>query len=278
MKIQIRGEGEVSLLGKSHFVPQLKFGLISISKLDKDKYIAVVADQKLSIVDDDSNTLLTATEKDGLYYLDEYYLRKLLLRRKQPRVYLCESALIHNQSDDQERINNEFYKLHHKWGHLSESRMKLAYKNNLVDGIKQLTPEQFQKAELKFCYDCMRGRMKAQPHGLTTNHEHDLFEKVAVDYKGPFKVKSREGYSGFYLYSDYSSNYIWVCLVYSKDNFLATLDLFYKHHIVKYRKKLVTLQSDSDSVIQGKEVMSYLHDKGNPSIISTICSFAERTN
>jgi len=94
MKIKIRGEGEVNLVGRALFVPQLKFGLISISKLAKDRYITVVADQKLSIVDVNSNTLLTATEKDGLYYLDDYYLRKILLRRKQSRVFFLKSYFL----------------------------------------------------------------------------------------------------------------------------------------------------------------------------------------
>jgi hypothetical protein len=51
--------------------------------------------------------------------------------------------------------------------------------------------------------------MKAFPSGETTNHNWNVFEKVAMDYKGPFKTKSYNGYSGFYLFSDYKSDFVW---------------------------------------------------------------------
>jgi hypothetical protein len=99
--------------------------------------------------------------------------------------------------------DKRIYNLHHKLGHISIGKLRVAARNELIDGI-DLTDEEIKKGNIGFCYDCMRGKMKADPSGKSTDHQHEwkMFEKVAVDYKGPYSVHSYNHYNGFFLFSD----------------------------------------------------------------------------
>ncbi len=58
-------------------------------------------------------------------------------------------------------------------------------------------------------------------HGKTSAHSWKVLEKIAVDYKGPFRVTTGDKrYSGFYLFSDCKSNYVYPYLVKSKTELL----------------------------------------------------------
>ena len=54
-------------------------------------------------------------------------------------------------------------------------------------------------------------------------------QKIACDYKGPFKHKSREGYNGFYLFSDYKSDYLFAYPVKSKAKLPYAVKVFYEN-------------------------------------------------
>jgi hypothetical protein len=89
-------------------------------------------------------------------------------------------------------------------GHISIS-------NKLIEGLN-INDKDIKDGKIDFCYDCMRGKMKADPSGSSTEHQRPwkLFEKVAVDYKGPYSIHSYHHHNGFYLFPDYYSDYIWV--------------------------------------------------------------------
>jgi hypothetical protein len=59
------------------------------------------------------------------------------------------------------------YNLHHKLGHISIGKLRVAARNGLIDGMN-LTDEEIKKGKIGFCYDCMRGKMKADPSGEST--------------------------------------------------------------------------------------------------------------
>jgi hypothetical protein len=140
---------------------------------------------------------------------------------------------------------------------MSVSKLRLALKDGLISGIN-MTEEELKKSKLPFCYDCMRGSMKANAKGHTTEHSWKLFEKVAVDYKGPFSVKSHSGFTGFYLFSDYFSDYVWVYLVKRKDQFLEALTQFHQFHNVKLNIQMQMLQGDYDVMHKDSGVKEFL--------------------
>jgi hypothetical protein len=68
------GYSYLDILGKCYYVPRLIHGLISISQLTKDRTLKnIVEGGKSKIIDEKGQVLLSATERGGLYYLDDKY-------------------------------------------------------------------------------------------------------------------------------------------------------------------------------------------------------------
>jgi hypothetical protein len=215
----IEGKGTVNILGDCLYVPRLRYGLISLSKLDQRDCTITVEKGRMTVHDSDKNDIFTAHLKRNLYYLcdrDVHRLRSLNTEKLnivgQPSALedldmtdnMLDSGprkrVRHNFSEEEKiKLNKRLYLLHHQWGHLSEGRMKLAHRLGLVKGIK-FTAEEMVVAKLPFCYDCHRGKMKAFPSGDTSTHEWKAFQKVAVDYKGPISVASFKGYRVSFIY------------------------------------------------------------------------------
>ena len=101
--------------------------------------------------------------------------------------------------------------LHRRWGHLSEKNIKRELSHDMVHGAKY-TFDEIKDAQLPVCFDCLRGRMKAfpriVPHLTEDTKVYKNLEKIAVDYKGKFPVKSIHGNDGFYLIVDQASKLV----------------------------------------------------------------------
>ena len=161
---------------------------------------------------------------------------------------------------------NPLLDIHKKYGHLSESRIKLAYKRNLVKDSRYSYAD-IKDLKLSLCPDCMRGRMKAFPGESTTDHPWKVFQKIAMDYKGPFKKKSHAGYNGFYLFSDYNSDFVWAYPVKHKNEGGEALEAFYRANIgvsdsAGDHEMFLVLQSDRDSVAKSDKVKRWMESKG----------------
>ena len=153
--------------------------------------------------------------------------------------------------------------LHREWGHLSEKYMKRALKESMVKGCRYKY-EDIKDQTLRVCDPCMRGRMKAtnKRKGTERVHQYKPFEKIGVDYKGPFAIRSYHHYNGFIALSDFASNYCHVEFVKSKTEALIALDRFNKSVIKSKGKQWRVMQSDWDSIFKSQEVRDWLLDNG----------------
>jgi hypothetical protein len=255
LQVPIIGKGRVELLGEALHVPQLKFGLISISCFDKNEYTVIIQNQKLYMYNLREELYLEGFLRHNLYYLKETYMLKMLKGSQYSNHYIANVASEANQLE----IDKKIYNIHNKLGHISLGKLKLAVKNGLVKGLN-ISEDEMSKAKLDLCYDCMRGRMKADPRGHTTDHEWKLFEKVAVDYKGPFSVQTIHHYTGFYLFSDYYSDYVWVYFVKRKNEFVDALRKFYSKHNDRLNIQMKVLQGDSDVMHKDSITEKFLLD------------------
>jgi hypothetical protein len=75
-------------------------------------------------------------------------------------------------SEEMSMVDKCVYDLHHKLGYISIGKLRIAARNGLIDGI-DLTDEEIKKNKIGFCYDCMRGKMKADLSGKSTNHQQE---------------------------------------------------------------------------------------------------------
>ena len=81
----------------------------------------------------------------------------------------------------------------------------------MVHGAKYSFDE-IKDAQLPVCFDCLRGRVKAFPRIVPRLPEdtkvYKNLEKIAVDDKGKFPVKSVHGNDSFYLIVDQASKLV----------------------------------------------------------------------
>ena len=263
LKIEIVARGDNNIVGNCLLVPKLQYGLISVPQLDQSGFVTIFENEKC-IIHNNNQIVLEATLRDNLYFVDKRYLRHMshnpdvetdelnpsisdvreyvnTMKEQHEDQILPDARDVVNaekrkrrkfiraediSSEEQEHIDREWYQLHNKWGHLSDGRMRLAINKGLISGDVNLSPEQIARAKLGLCYDCMRGRMKSGPHKQIHISDYKPFEKIAVDYKGPITPKSYNKYSGFYLFSDQASNFVWVYHVKKKSEFLDAFNTF----------------------------------------------------
>ena len=326
-KKKIRGIGHTCLLKNVYYVPEIAVAVISIPQLDLAGYKANFGNGCVELYNsEDFNDRLTGTLKNGLYHLDDLWVRVMaditchnyrheinknarnhlrtgdmrrinewMLRSRKRDVDDLEEEILSENSETVElqelylstgKINlndeinisrskkkryrkgkirldssndNLLMKIHKNYGHLSEEKIKLAYKKGLIID-NQVKYDDIKDLKLPLCPDCMRGRMKAFPSGDTTDHPWNIFQKIAMDYKGPFKTRSYNGYTGFYLFSDYKSDYVWAYPVKSKSEGGLALRKFYDRFIRRSGRNnamIITLQSDVDSVIRSRITSEY---------------------
>ena len=305
VSIPIMGRGTNNLLGPNCLlVPQLSNGLISIAQLDRNQCSSVFTGGKCVIRTQSGIILLTGTLKDNLYLVDDQYVGILTNNRLSEKVnFTCieldvddeqsNHALVSTRSiskaipnysteaDPDDRVQdlvkrsvsimnfeNDLERLHYEMGHLSESYLKRLIRNDMIYGIDKIDKVKFGQLHLKFCPACFKGRMKAMDRvKIYSTHNWDIFNKVAVDYKGPFPIMSEKA-NGFFLFSDYASNYVYPYFVNKKSKAKEAIEEFYLEMITANQFTMKILQSDYDTIFIDKRVTKWLLQRGIHSQLS----------
>jgi hypothetical protein len=153
---------------------------------------------------------------------------------------------------------NPLERLHLQLGHMSKSNILKLITND--PKLTSFSIHDIGRYNMRPCLSCLQGRMKASPREPTTQHRHGILEKVAMDYKGPFKVHSIHGNTGFILISDYASDFLYVEPVKSKAEAPTVFKRFLRDIATRYNFKVLILQADFDKVTRGKEFNDLLLD------------------
>ena len=72
-------------------------------------------------------------------------------------------------------------------GHMHPNRIKAAIQRGTIK-LSGITYDKIKDMSMPLCEACMKGRMRQFNSQPTTNHDWKLFNKVAVDYVGPFRI------------------------------------------------------------------------------------------
>lgn len=297
-KLVIIGEGKTSMeiLDYVLLVPDLSYGLISISKFDLKGYRTEMKKKKVKVFDEGGRLVLSGSLKGNLYFLDEDFMNVLwngsqCVCGRDPEsrgsamavsedcgevveeVFSrgVQDAMVVEEPDVSGSANKRLSQtiagklpiqlLHERLGHLGEANILKGLRNKCWVGA-QYTLEDVKDTRLPFCPTCMEGRMKAAPPSSSTRRQKfGLFEKMGMDYKGKFSTPDIHGNSGFYLVADYGSGNVFAYPCKSKDEEVA-LDILEKYKSVTLQASatLKVFQSDYDSVLLGSAVMNWLRD------------------
>lgn len=269
LSLDIVGQGTLHLLGDTYHIPNLTYGLISVPSLDLVGYTTIFRSGKCTVKDKFGVIIMTATLRDKLYFLDDLYARIICSHQ----CTVASNAVDADSDNDEEeqiqvakriRLNPKakdlLWKLHCQLGHMSEGKLKRAIRQGSIV-IKDLSYHRIKDLSLPLCEACAMGSMRQFNRLPTTDHSWKTLEKIGIDYKGPFKIRSYHGYSGFFLFSDYTSDYVWAYLCKAKSEFLNACQAFYLKH---YRGKDFTwlvLQCDYERINTNKKVMEWLQEK-----------------
>jgi hypothetical protein len=132
---------------------------------------------------------------------------------------------------------------------LSEQRIKEALRLNLYAGCP-FTYNDVKDLTLRFCFSCQMGRMHAFPRPGTSKAARLPLEKIAVDYKGPFRTRTIHHNTGFYLVSDRKTGGVWTypCVDRGEDVLLGVLQNFFNSVVRPSPYKTKIFQCDYDAV------------------------------
>lgn len=268
LSLDIVGRGKLELLGDAYHIPNLTYGLISVPTLDLLGYTTTFRSGQCTVTDRLGVIILTATLRNKLYFLDDLYARIICSNQS---VALA-STSIDGDSDEEEQVHvtkkmrftsktkDLLLKLHCQLGHMSEGKLKTAIRKGSIS-IKGLTYERIKDMSLPLCEACAMGAMRQFNRLPTTDHNWKILEKIGVDYKGPFKIKSLHGYSGFFLFSDYKSDYVWIYLCKAKSEFLDACKAFHLKHYRQQGYVWAVLQCDYERINTNRKVLAWLQEK-----------------
>lgn len=287
------GSTNLKVLGSVLYVPKLTYGLISVPQLMKAGLTTEFKDGRVLVKDNLGAIKLSGLLVRDLFYLDCEYVERLWTKSA---CSCCQSADtlargdVSADGDDirevhalrvQELAEGEkdlakgsanpkpvqtitgvspFDRLHHELGHMSETYLKKALKGDFLVGTR-LTYDDVKDQHLRFCPSCMEGRMRAFPRVKPGNKDREylIWEKFSIDYKGKFAQPSIDGYTGFYLVSEYATCNLFVFLVKSKGE-VATLKVLndFMSTVVSEGGKPQVMQCDYDTVLLCKGIGSWI--------------------
>ena len=246
------GNSNLDELSPALYVPFLSVSLISVSKMkDCD---TLFNNDVATVYNKNGHIILQASILNNLYWLDNVYV-SLMTNDDNEEDYAYNSTqksdvlpcnhnaksdkiLSHNSNDAFEvACNVALQELHEKFGHLSEYNLKRILRENLVLGI-EVSYDEVKNAKLDKCIACYKGKMKAFP-SVKDNpvKNRDLMEKIGIDYKGPFRIRSVHKFNGFTLFHDYASGFMYVQLMRDKRNSLNLLKKFNNEVVLPLEKK-----------------------------------------
>ncbi|MBL4704061.1 MAG: DDE-type integrase/transposase/recombinase [Flavobacteriales bacterium] len=266
------GQTNIDCIQDVRLVPDVNFGVISIGIFDTMGFLTVFENGVCTIKDRQNQTVLVGHLENNLYFVTKDYMSKLKEGTVCP---LHGSLLLRNGyvlgvhecgSAPRKRTNttiglSALEILHRIWGHLSEFNIKRALKLGMVHGSKY-TYEDVKDLKLPVCFDCLKGRMKSAIHDLPNLTEWKRFEKIGVDFKGFFPIRSIHGFKGFILISDFKTSFVTAVMVKSKGGVLKILDDYNSMVVNQYNGSIKVLQSDYDTIFTSEQVTDWCKKRG----------------
>lgn len=205
----------LALKGVKH-IPDLRFNLLSVGKLDDDGYY-------------------------NSFSGDEWKLKKgsmvIVKGRRHSNLYIVRTGIskryINTCEDDS---SSELW--HKRLSHMSEKGLSILAKKNVLSGISNV--------QLKRCPHCLAGKQRRVSFKSSApTRKSEMLELIHSDVCGPMKTRSLGGAYYFVTFIDDHSRKIWAYTLKTKDQVLDTFKLFQASVERKTGKKLKCIRTDN---------------------------------
>jgi hypothetical protein len=166
------------------------------------------------------------------------------------------------------------YLWHLRFGHISENKIKMMQRNNLVIGLEGDLNGDF------FCEGCSYGRMTRTPVGKVTDRETRVGHSIHSDV-GHLPVKSIGGNNYFVVFKDEASCYRQVFFMKEKNQVLKSFKLFLNEVRAKTPWKVRKFRSDNGTEYINQQFKDFLMEERimfetSPAYKSQMNGMAER--
>jgi hypothetical protein len=267
-RIRATGIGNVGFLQDVYYVPDLEEGVISIGALDNEGYHINTSNGIMECYDQEGNLVMEGVrEDDNLYYIYTDNLRDTFSGTTNKLMRIST-----DQDLPKQKLNKSYAKiyygdplkhLHHRYGHLNIPAIKRAIRERTICGHGISDYDNIKDNNGFICVDCLKGKMKSfhMTESTTDHSTRENFELVATDDKGPFKIKSVNGYSRFDLFIFDGSHWIEVMFKKNKNDFLDNFKIVVNNVELLYNGRIKILQSDNENIYNDHEVIEYLQEK-----------------
>lgn len=181
-------EGQVKLLHKVHYVPNLAYNLLSVNQLIFSGYSALFSNQACYIKDAKTGQLV------------------IKVQMTTNKMFPLDIAQMENYGLVSKELNTSIL-WHLSYGHLSEKGLKLLHKKEIVFGLPQMD-------QLEVCEACIYRKQNRRAFPGSANwRDSSQLELIHADVCGPMQMASLEGNKYYLLFTDDYTHMSWVYFI-----------------------------------------------------------------
>jgi transposase InsO family protein len=237
---KVKGSIHKILLKECLIVRDLKFNLISVSKLEIKGYHILFSQGRCSIMGDNWEVLAEGWRQGRIYQLS--------IRTQEPIEVqpVCKVAVTVR--------NNSLW--HRRLGHINQqSLLKLS---NVVSGIDKGD----LKIETELCETCIEGRQHKAPFPGTRNPTTRPLERVHSDLCGPINPVAYNGVKYILTFIDDWTHFTVVFGLKSKSEVFNYIKLYEARVTSRFNSKISIFRCDNGTEFVNNDVRSFFEEKG----------------
>ncbi|GJP82026.1 hypothetical protein CLOP_g12146, partial [Closterium sp. NIES-67] len=250
--ITIKGkEGElVGVKGVLH-VPGLAANLLSCSQLAKQGYICTFTEGGCTVRKGEAVVMEAKLDK-GLYLVPA-----CVPNCYKAHMVFSEEAACSTRWRQVETVSPEL--LHLRMGHAGKQQLLECVKKGELKGV-EVKEGAGQQSK---CPDCTSGKLPRTSFPISSDHASTPLELVHTDVCGPMQTPDREKGSRYFVtFLDDFSRLSWVILVKTKDEVAKVFRRWIRYVERESGAKVKVLRSDRGGEYLGKELQTFLEEKG----------------
>ncbi|CAI7870227.1 unnamed protein product [Closterium sp. NIES-53] len=250
--ITVKGkEGEVlNMKGVLH-VPRLTANLLSCSQLARQEYICTFTIGG-STVRKGGAVVMEAKLEKGLYLVPV-----CVPHMEKAHGVEAEDAACSNCWRDVQQVTADL--LHLRMGHVGRQQLVECVKKGELKGVEIKEGG----GQPRKCPDCTTGKLPRTSFPTSTSRASAPLELVHTDVCGPMQTPDREkGTKYFITFLDDFSHLSWVTLVKTKNEVAKVFKRWIRYAEREAGAKVKILRSDRGEEYMGKDLESFLEDKG----------------
>lgn len=226
------------------FIPQLRYNLFSVSRVEKAG-MSVVFERGKALIYRDSEIVASGKRCDSLYELDFEPIRKSE----------NEKALSCGQ------VPKDFELWHRRFGHISAKNLEVLVRNDMVSGLK-VDNDKKQSGSIT-CEPCIAGKLARKPFSRSEERRSSrVLELVHSDVCGPVTPVGLFGSRFFVTFIDDWTHFTVVFLIESKSEVLRCFEQYEAMVTAKFGKQISRLRCDNGGEYTGKHFKKFCANKG----------------